>query len=269
MIPQKRKTFMVTVHHGDPLPTERLLDGVLGATTSPEHVVVVDHGISPFTYSSDRVTVIRPEKNSGYGAGIQTGLGVLISQRVDPQSIVICINNDTTVLPDALQQFQEFLKTYSGEGLIGNHMGSVDLLTGRATLKSGRIHKRFLSIPYIDGAFFAAPLRVLLDLQVPTHYFLYWEDVLLSMRAYRNKIPLLFASLPGFKHIQSSKDSPGKIYYLVRNGGIFLESETSFGWRVYWRVLNNVRRIYHKLKGNKGIAHALADARNRVTGRKV
>ena len=269
MIPQSRKIFGLTVHYGDPVQTRALVESLLRGLVTPEHVVVVDHDPSPFEYESDRVTVVRPETNAGYGAGIQTGLGVLISRRIDPMSIVVCINNDAQVSPTVLKHVSEFFDTQEVEGLVGARMGVVNLITGRADVLQGQARQRMAFLPYIDGAFFAAPLRTLLQLQVPTDYFLYWEDVLLSLRAHQQHISLLHLPLKGFRHQELGTSSPDKMYYLVRNGALVLETETPQPWRMYWWLLNRIRYLYHSWTQHTDIAHALRDAIQHKKGKKL
>ena len=83
MNPQERKHFVILVHHGSSKVTRRALSLLAGCHMPPDKIIVIDHAKQPFSaapHSSCRIT--RPQQNGGYAAGVNVGLGILISLNV-------------------------------------------------------------------------------------------------------------------------------------------------------------------------------------------
>jgi GT2 family glycosyltransferase len=99
---------------------------------------------------------------------------------------------------------------------------------------------------------------------------MYWEDVSFSRHVRLRRLPLITAPDIIINHNEPSPNMslpPHKIYYLVRNGAIFLASETPLFWRGYWWLGNRLRYIYHRLRGHQPIVtKALGDALKQTTG---
>lgn len=269
MIPQIRKYFILIVHYGNVATTNTLVTTLLASAASPEKIIVVDHADVPtkFSFSSSKVQIIRPEENSGYAGGVNIGLGILLAEKIVRDDIVVCCNNDVQITPETLSQLSQWWQDNPEPALAGVKGGHVNLCTGRATLNPdySLLPTHYL-LPYIHGAFFCAPYRVLMRLTgLPTHYFLYWEDVLLSQRAMATGIPLRLLTAVEVSHADQPKANytEQQMYYLVRNGALFLQQETSPPWRVWWWLLNKFRWVFHR-----GIVRrALRDAAWGRTGR--
>ena len=109
MIPQIRKYHVVTVHFGKEETTKTLIGQLLSGEKIPDSVVVIDHAQKPLIIENrDQVRLIRPEKNVGYGAGINLGLGVLTGLGISQEDIVIALNNDVEVSPQSLARLEEW-----------------------------------------------------------------------------------------------------------------------------------------------------------------
>lgn len=308
MNPQRRKHFAILVHHGNSKRTHRALSSLIDCPLPPDKIIIIDHAKQPYRAAHhNSCRVIRPQQNNGYAAGINIGLGILISLNIKEHDIVIVTNNDIIVSPLALQQLRKWWQDNPADALLGTSImensqtlagdGHVNLLTGRThlhplsqdapTARPGRNVKRAPPtapasaerrragrpgcVEYIHGAFFSAPYRVFMRTKgLPEHYFLYWEDVLFSQRVKQAGIPLFTTNTVTVTHQQRkhSKDSRDHLYYLVRNGALFLAEETSLPWRQYWRLSNRLRLLYHTLKPhcNPIVKLALRDAIRGVTG---
>ena len=288
MNPQRRKHFVILVHHGNPKQTNQALSSLLSCHLPPDKVIVIDHAKKPYHATQhDSCHIIRPQQNKGYAAGINTGLGMLISLNIKERDIVIVANNDIKVRPRALQQLRQWWQDNPADALLGVSIiensqtlsgdGHIDLLTGRTHLHPEAATtkvKDFSKLNYIHGAFFSAPYRVFMQTKgLPEHYFLYWEDVLFSRRVKQTGIPLLTTSAVTVTHQQHkhSKGNRDHLYYLVRNGALFLEKETSPLWRRYWWLANRLRFLYHTFKSrrNPTVKLALRDAIRGTAGPKT
>lgn len=262
MIPQTKKYFILIVHHGVEDPTNKLVETLLTGSHRPQKIIVVDHADQPFygSISHPHLQIIRPTMNAGYAAGLNIGLGMLLNEGVAATDIVVGMNNDVEVTSDTLAQLADWWEQHPGPALVGTKAGSVNLFTGRARLASNFQFSifNFHLLPYIHGAFLCAPYQVFMHLTgLPTDYFLYWEDVLFSTRAGRQGIRLRLAQGVTVSHDErQNKISDERLYYLVRNGALFLGQETSWPWRVWWGLINKGRRLYHRGL----IGQALADA---------
>lgn len=274
MIPQKRDIFCIIVHYGALQQTHDLVASLLKGKVAPNGVIVVNHGPAgdEAVYPDPRVQIVAPEHNEGYAAGINIGLGVLLGRSVAPESIVICMNNDIEISDGTMHQVQQWWSEHPEPAMAGSKAGTVNLFTGRASITSYELRVTSpWSLSYIHGSFLAAPLSVFLKVHFPDKYFLYWEDVFFSRSLARVGIPLQV--MPGVT-VNHSEEKPlrdDRLYYLVRNGALFLEQQTPLLWRMYWRVLNNLRRAYHSWFTHEPkrsiVVRALRDARKNVTGR--
>lgn len=269
MNPQTRKYYIIIVHHGPPAITQRALDALAKSTALPEKVIVVDQAARPLTATGSNLHLLRPGRNSGYAAGLNTGLRALASLSARPTDIVLMMNNDVLLAPRALSTLKKWWQHNPGDCLASgistennqtiNTLSHVNLITGRARIGSP---PNLFSLPYIHGAFFAAPLKIFLQTKgLPEQYFLYWEDIAFSQMLSRQNIPLKI--VPGVlaRHQTAPATNGDKLYYLVRNGAYFLSHEAPFLWTYYWRSLNRLRARYHRWSGQPVVAQALADAR--------
>lgn len=276
MIPQKPKYFVLIVHYGEDNITHRCTTSFLQGQLLPDKIIIIDHNPQPFTVDKSHEAVcqiVRPAGNYGYGGGITLGLGVLVKLKAQPEDIVICLNNDSEAGRGLLSQLEEWWSHHPELVLAARQAMRTNLFTGRARAVAKNMPAPtspfFLS--YLDGAFLAARYDVWLRLKgIPERYFLYWEDVLLSQSARRQGIELAVVPDLLLTHVSVSSDSEQALYYLVRNGALFLEQETSFIWRQFWRLKNRLRVWWHSLqpyaRRRNIIISALKAARRRQSG---
>ncbi|PIT98422.1 MAG: hypothetical protein COT71_00830 [Candidatus Andersenbacteria bacterium CG10_big_fil_rev_8_21_14_0_10_54_11] len=287
--PQKRECWVLVVHYGDQKRTNHALAALLAAAPPPEHIWVIDHSPEPYVLPANHppgntaVRVIRPPRNTGYGGGLNFGLGALTGSGAKSDDLVICMNNDVIVETQAIAVLRRLAAQQTAPALIGTAtlragtiqagMGSLNMWTGRAALtlqpagahqtNRRQTHAAGRSVPYLNGALIAAPYRVWLRLRGwPEQYFLYWEDVAISFTARRRGITLLASDTVLARHAAAvSSRGDNELYYLVRNGAAFLQQELPLPWRWYWRVRNQLRRLYHALHpgSSRTVRQALRD----------
>lgn len=271
MNPHNPQLFILIVHYGDVTTTRRALTSLRQGSVQPTKITVVDHGELALTGVADTgMVVVRPSSGGGYAAGINFGLGTLMSEGATAHDIVVAMNNDVEVYPETLAHLLTWWSEAASPGLVGARIeerggvvyggGTVNAITGRAVLRE----QPGESLHYIHGAFIAAPYHVWLSLQgLPSHYYLYWEDVLLGRRARALGIPLQYASDVRLKHHTSPNISSQQAYYLIRNGALFMQQETPAPWRWWWWLYNQLRYMYHVLHrtpSHRLPARALKDA---------
>jgi len=272
-----RKYFAIIVHYGNPQPTHNLIDSLLFSTGKVDRIIVVDHAKEPYapTDPHPKIHLIRPVKNTGYAGGINIGLGYLSSQDVSFHDIVMYLNNDLKIQADTVAKLKKWWSNHSESAIAGIKYGAVNLVTGRTKLTSYQLPATSYQLRYLHGSFLSGSLEIMLKLQgLPNQYFLYWEDVLFSHRAFQMGIQLKVIPSLVITHDDTLKEkySDEQLYYLVRNGALFLSQETNSLWKIYWHTANRLRFFYHSLRPDtsqtKVIKQALQDAIHNRTGKR-
>lgn len=270
MIPQLRKYFAIIVHYGPAPQTERLITDLLNQKSVPDKIILIDHQ-GNMKSNHSLVQSIKPQKNEGYAAGLSVGLGMLYSQGIEGADIVLCLNNDVRLHPRLVSYLHSYYQNPSHvRTLISALQGRVNLFSGRSHLFSQKKSQLFWSLSYPHGSCFAAPFQMFADIQgVPDSLFLYWEDVLLGVKARRRNYALNLFPVGLIEHDEKKDEklSDDKVYYLVRNGAWFLQKQP-FPWDIYWKGINRLRYFYHQMRGNQVILEALYDARSETLGKR-
>lgn len=262
MNPQTAKYYVILVHFGSPKPTDQALYTLLTGQKTPTEVIIIDHAHQPYSWNgSQPVSVLRPQQNAGYGAGVNIGLGFLLKRKLAEHDIVIVMNNDVVVGPTTLS----LLTTHYS--LQPTHYGLVGVRGGRIKWFSGRTQLDKKPADYLDGAFLAATYQTWGKLSgMPDKYFMYWEDVALGARARQRGITLSLLPDITIKHqpAHQHQETTDRLYHLVKSGARFLERETPLPWRLFWWPKNRLRYVYHRWfsRGPKAsiITRALYDA---------
>lgn len=274
MIPHIRKYHAITVHHGKSAPTITLVEQLLKMPDGPDQIVVIDHALQPIQGLTPgaRLKVVRPTNNSGYAGGVNFGLGILASQRINPNDIIVIMNNDLTLADSTFQALRRWWQAHPGLAIAGVERRTLNLFTGR-THGAHTAREPFWHLPYLDGVFLTAPLQVFVHLQgLPNHLFLYWEDILFSLRARQVGLSLQIISGVKINHRsqKTAQLASDQLYYLVRNGALVLSQSIPFPWRVLWKVFNPLRQAYHALRpahqDTPIVREALRDAARQKTG---
>lgn len=284
MNPHIREYHVIIVHYGSLKSTQRLVNTLLQGKQPPDMVVVVNHDKHSLQkLVSRKCRVVKPGSNQGYAAGINVGLGVLMARGASVNDIVTCINNDIAIKPESFSLVRRWwennpepalVEFVTSQNKIERVYSYVNLFTGRSYLSPFLKRSDVFHMHYIQGVFMAAPFEIFADSHgMPEKYFMYWEDVLFSKQVAKKGFSLKVAS--GVMAIHRSDAEPvvddDKLYYLVRNGALFLEQDTPLLWRGYWFVVNRLRYIYHAVNRSKKpvVAEAMKDAVYGVTGKKL
>lgn len=96
-MPAQPKPAAVTVvipHYGDPAPTRALVDSLLAAPGRSLAGVVVSDDASPVPFpdvEDPRVTVVRRDRNGGFGANVNTGLAEVSTE------LALVLNSDAEI----------------------------------------------------------------------------------------------------------------------------------------------------------------------------
>lgn len=266
MIPHPINCYVIMVHYGDPSVTTATLAALECSTRVPDQVIIIDHAKTPFPSSLPTHHVVRPASNAGYAAGLNIGLGLLFTRRVNDQDVIVCMNNDALVGTRTIAKVMASAQRVGRPTLFGARWGAINPLTGRTRLLApGRRRPRLGALSYIDGAFFAAPWSVFYQIKsIPDAYYLYWEEGILAARLRQHHIPSRVIPNLGVRHSDASSSAPSDLhtYYLVRNGAHYMQTYPPWPYRAWWRLYNRLRFLYHRARGQRSalIQKALRDA---------
>jgi GT2 family glycosyltransferase len=262
-IPHIRSIFVILVHFGAKEVTDRALSSLMAGSKQPDHCIVVDHAEIPYKAPMG-VHVVRSTKNSGYAAGLLVGIHHAKSLGAKSHDICVLANNDLVFDSAGIEHLAQWWSERFSNTLAGISWGALSLITGRAIITGSSLSSSLLVIPYIHGSCMVLEWGYAMNITFPTDLFMYWEDVALSLRVKRmcgvlERIPFPLAAHSDTPEIVSAE----KLYFLVRNGAYVLEHELLFAWRLWWKSMNTLRRMYHALcsgSSHKIVLRALKDA---------
>lgn len=239
------RTRVIIVHYGDVGLTQRAVASVLSGSERPGLIVVVDNGPGEYPEpeggSAVRLIVARPGRNAGFAGGVAIGLESL-SQ--DPSGLVWLLNNDAIADRAALRELLATARRAEGPTLMSSLV--LDESTGAVWFERPRYlpwrlesrHWRFRgehlpddvdvgrfaswrSVPYLPGCSLLIPDRLLASLGgLDRSFFVYGEDVDLSIRALRLGYGLVLSRRSIVRHRTSSGTHPAERERMI--------SETSF-----------------------------------------
>jgi N-acetylglucosaminyl-diphospho-decaprenol L-rhamnosyltransferase len=236
-----------------------------------ERVVVIENGaptsvrtaLGPLIteHPEADVVIVRPERNVGYGGGVNRGLAVLAGMAVPPEWVLAC-NPDLRVHRGALTELRRALRERPAWAVVGprifNEDGSVypsvrqfpDLIdaAGHALFALLRPENRFTKrynpgVPagdeltdagWVSGSCFLARRQALEELGgFDEAYFMYAEDMDLCWRAHQAGWGIGFAGAAGITHIQgvSTARHPYKMMLAHHRSALRFTVRTTSGWR--------------------------------------
>ncbi|MDA1168776.1 MAG: hypothetical protein O3A36_00365 [bacterium] len=271
-IPQRRSIFAIFVHYGASEITNTATASLKTGTASPDYIIIVDHADIVMPGRNDNAIIIRPKINTGYAGGLQSGIAEAVRLGAKETDLCILLNNDITFTRDSLQRIATWWEKHGGpQVLAGAAGGYVSLFSGRAHITNQIKTANSWQVTYIHGSCMIAEFGLYSSVSFPASFFMYWEDVAISMMVVRRGGKLM--AIPGLQNIHDDTDgvtSSSKLYYMVRNGAYVLEHYLSLSWRLYWYALNTIRMAYHAVHStnqHKIVARALRDARRGRLGR--
>jgi N-acetylglucosaminyl-diphospho-decaprenol L-rhamnosyltransferase len=236
-----------------------------------ERVVVVENGapksvrtaLASLTTEHPRadVVVVRPDRNLGYGAGVNRGLAVLAGMPSPPPWVLVC-NADLRLHPGALSTLRRTLEERPAWAMVGprifNQDGTVypsarrfpDFAdaAGHALIALFKPDNRFTKrynpgVPegdgvaeadWISGSCFLARRDALEQLGgFDEAYFMYAEDMDLCWRAHHAGWGVGFAGAASITHVQgvSTARHPYRMMLAHHRSALRFTVRTTSGWR--------------------------------------
>jgi hypothetical protein len=243
------RVFVILLNYRRPGDTLRCLASLRRSKERALHLVIVDnssgdqivgrlqHALGP------AVPLIVSPENGGYAAGNNIGIRHAIERDAD---FIWILNPDTEVEPNTLQLLMATMASRPDAGFVGtlNLSGrslhpTIQFAGGKIDWESGAITKslglgralssfrerRPFDVDYVAGTSMLVRRRVLEDVGLlPEHYFLYFEDTDLQVRAARQGWGSVLNPLARVWHHQKSGSdlpAPYYTYYYVRSRMLF------------------------------------------------
>jgi N-acetylglucosaminyl-diphospho-decaprenol L-rhamnosyltransferase len=229
-------------------------NGATGGTTRALAALFVEDPASP-------VIVLHPEKNLGFGSGVNRGLAAL-SGMVPPPTWVVVANADLHVHPGAIDALRAVLETHPAWALVGprifttqgavypsvRHFPSFLDAAGHALLAlfnpENRFTKRYnpgapeqasaVEADWISGSCFLARRAALEELGgFDEAYFMYAEDMDLCWRAHQAGWGIGFTGAASVTHVQGASTArhPYKMMVAHHRSALRFTVRTTSGWR--------------------------------------
>jgi N-acetylglucosaminyl-diphospho-decaprenol L-rhamnosyltransferase len=223
----------------------------------------VGHALAPLLVGGGAadVVIVQPEKNLGFGSGVNRGLAALSGQSPPPEWVLVA-NPDLRVHPGAVVALRTALETRPAWALVGpriyteegeiypsvRHFPSLLDAAGHALLATFRPQNPFTrrynpgtpegegvaEAGWISGSCFMARRAALEELGgFDEAYFMYNEDMDLCWRAHRAGWGVGFSGAAGVTHVQGHSTARHPYVMMVahhRSALRFIVRTTS-GWR--------------------------------------
>ncbi|EKO3878690.1 glycosyltransferase [Vibrio metschnikovii] len=189
-------------------------------------IFVVDNSSEFGGYQKNNVTVLTEGKNLGYAGGNNLAFNHITG--VDLSRCVLVLNPDVEIEVTAIRAMARFLLSNTDVGqvycaavnqdnkwLYGSiHMNGLDQVWAPKSSNTD-----FVSSWYAAGsAFMFIPQRIKQDYLFDDGYFLYWEEVELSIRIKKQGLRIeAYVAEPCIRKDNSHSSVINSIYYLVRN----------------------------------------------------
>jgi N-acetylglucosaminyl-diphospho-decaprenol L-rhamnosyltransferase len=259
---------VVVDHDAGPL-LERCTRSLLVDGATP--IVVVENGrpgstrraLEPIRaeYPDAEVVVVSPERNLGYGAGVNRGLAVLAG--LDPRPDLVLVSNpDLLVHPGALPALRAALEAHPSWAIVGPRIHNEDGTVypsvrrfpgladaaGHALLALINPENRFtkaynpgtpegdavVEAGWVSGSCFLARRDALEELGgFDEAYFMYAEDMDLCWRAHHAGWGVGFAGTAGITHVQGASTArhPYRMMIAHHRSALRFTVRTTSGWR--------------------------------------
>ncbi|MCE9643225.1 MAG: hypothetical protein K8Q97_02740 [Candidatus Andersenbacteria bacterium] len=245
IIPQRRSIIVIIVHFGNKKDTNSLVDSLKNNARVPDDIIVIDNDVD----------------NRGYLGGLKAGVFQSRQSGYRSNDLLVLLNNDLRVGVGFISEIERWWDEQgSPRTLAGPTAGQLSVVTGRAHVRS--LQKRVLPKGYVHGSCLIVERAFFEQLSDMEDFFMYWEDVAMSLRALALGGNLkIIPNLPVYHDDVLASMSGDKLYYLVRNGAYVLE-KLKFPWGAYWRIGNSLRYAYHRLLGHDVIVRALRDRKS-------
>ncbi len=248
-------------------------------------IVIVDNGstdesgklLKEHFQSNESVTVIEQSVNTGFGAGANAGIQVVLEHT---PRFVFLINNDAVVDPRCLAVLASVLGSSEDCGLVGPailYHGAQDKVWQGggvfSLLKAGvvvpdkdktydRISKSNRDVTFLSGCALLVRSELFASVGMfDEDYFIYGEDADLCLRAKKAGFRLLYA--PEAKALHKISEGGGErasafaLYHLGRSGMLLYRKRFSRAYSFYGLFLQSLMftpyRAIQVLKGGSGL----------------
>ncbi len=270
MISTVPRVGIVVLNYNGQACLNRCLRSLDGLRYENFFVLVVDNASTDDSLATARQsfpehTYICNIENKGFAAGMNSGLRTAFERGA---AWVWLFNNDAEAEAPALTSLMTVAVKDERIGLLSPWIfwtgtkklwfgkGRIDQLRMRAlhvVPNSVERHKAWYESEFLTGCALLIKKEVYQEVgALDEHFFLYYEDADLSLRA-RQK-GFLVGAVPAAHvfHAEQSSENPQKLYHLVLSGLIFFEKHASPWLRPYYYVYATMRRLKNHLTGLMG-----------------
>lgn len=266
--PAAKQTAIVLVHYGQADLTSRCLQTLLQHCQGNFRIYLVDNASPDASLATLRqsftqapIVWLPQSQNLGFGAGANKGIEAALA---DGAEAVLLLNNDTWIEADILEPLWRRHEALQGQALLSGEIrtpadqiwyggGNYSLWTLRVQhLKQPVTQVR--TTRFISGCLLWLPASILQKVKgFDPRYFLYLEDLDLSLRASQLGIPLIL--VPGLKVRHEASASTGgrqsfvSIYYQNRNRWLLAQSHASPLQKAFFSAFYTLGLLRRSLKG--------------------
>lgn len=246
------KVAVIVLHWGNPVRTHALLDSICRDSYRNLRIFLIDQSSNyvHFQVQLD-VTVVRPPRNLGYGAGNNQVLNAIKPHEF---TYALLLNNDVEVEPKYLSRLVRALESSpkaaaAAPTILTTHTspervwyGGGKMLWWRGAsrhLRQGALHDPSpgepLEVSFVSGCCLLIRVEALERVGVfDEEYFLYWEDTAWSTHVLKSGLKLLYVPQAQVRHHASASlgwGSPEYVYYILRNQLRFIRTELPLRWK--------------------------------------
>jgi len=223
MLNHNNKTAAIILHYKQKKET---IECIKSLYKQVDKIIVVDNSnnlpdnimlTNPTFSELDKnfIKIIKPEKNLGFGKGMQHGLDLII--QAQQYRAVLIINNDAIASDNMIKRMLPLLDTYNDSVLIAPRMlaaSTPSLLWYHRIFALVLQKPAFGAFAYLSGACLFIPVSLLTTINpfFDPDFFMYGEDVELSWRMKQANVALIVADA-NCTHEGSASSQRGSLFY--------------------------------------------------------
>jgi GT2 family glycosyltransferase len=275
------KVFVLILNYNGKAFLKQCLQSVYQTTYPNFEIVVIDNdskdgSIEEVKHAFPRTHSIKNNTNLGFAAGNNVGIRFALEKGAD---FVWLINNDTRVGKDTLSKLIDASEQKPKAGILSPlilHTETKNIWFGKGVIDWKTMKTLHVSPPtllqsfpseYICGCAMLIKKEVFKKIGLlDEHYFLYYEDADLSVRATRAGFELWTIPMAQILHAEASTENPEKLYWLITSGLRFFFTNTqSFGksWMSVYFILRQAKNkldcFFRNSKVDQEVARAYRD----------
>lgn len=221
-------------------------------------VVIIDNASTDGSFENMKqkyaqAHFIKNSENVGFARGMNVGIRFALNHGAE---YLWLINQDTSIAVDSLEILASLMSRHPRVGMVSplittparHHTwfagGAIDWLR----LRGVHTKARSRHIPYETGFISGCAPLIRRDVfqkigLFDERFFLYYEDVDLSLRAKRAGFQLVIHPRATVTHSEESRKNPKKIYWLVRSGLFFFRKNMPPWAQPYFQIAFFIRRL--------------------------